>query len=157
KFASRRDGSGWIISTVDSTGEVGRSASLFVNPNNDKPVIAYSDDTNKTVKCAFYQTKGTWRTEVAAKTSGGATYISGNYAAGPGFAIAYFDVANGDLEYASANVPGRWSVRTLAYKRTVGLFNSVVVRDGEAFVYSFGKSAASAFLVSALTPSQMST
>src|SRR5262249_45211595 len=117
--------------------------------------IAYSDDTHKSVKCAFYR-KGNWRIDTAARTQEGARDVSGNYAAGPGFAIAYFDVANGDLRYAS-NALGQWSVRTLVSKRTVGLFNSILVRDGEAFVYSYGKSADSAFLVSALTPSSIST
>src|SRR5205823_2336319 len=136
---------------VDSTGEVGRSASLFVNPTTDKPSIAYSDSTHKTVKYASYQTKGAWHTETAAKTSAGAAYISGTFADDPKLAVAYYDLANGDLVLASKPI-SNWILQTLVSKKDVGLFNSIAVRDGEPFIYSYNRTRDSAFLIGLLTP-----
>lgn len=99
----------WNISTVDAPGDVGRYASLAVNPTDGTRHICYYDRTNGDLKYARWEADGPWQIQ----------FIDGSVADGDGVeegdvgmycsidltaagqpAISYYDNSHGDLKLA---------------------------------------------------------
>lgn len=105
----------WQISEVDT---VGQFASLAISINN-KPMIAYYDNSNGDLKFAYNVRNngaGLWTT-----TTIDSTGIVGQYASlavmADGFpAVAYYDLTNDDLKFARNNAvdgSGTWTITTV--------------------------------------------
>jgi len=157
KIASKKPDNSWGFTTVDSVGDVGRNASLTQNPDTGQFVVAYSSTTQATVKCAFYLGQGKWNTVVAATTTGGVDFISAGYAGDFRPAIAYYDAQTADLGFAFLPPLNKWNVSSIATKKVVGLYNSLVFDDGVPWIYAFSRSTQSASLYDTNNPNDVRT
>lgn len=103
------EGDGWLISTVDSAGDVGRFTSIQLDPNYPKSsdvVIAYENTSSGSFKYAA-QFRGGWKTlTIDDDTTMGGGYISlqfrskrdadGRYQP----TVSYYDAGNTALKFA---------------------------------------------------------
>ena len=109
KFA-RWDGSSWLTEYVDYTADVGRHASLAVDPVTDAPRIAYYNETGSLWFAAWSGTS--WNLEMV---SGGGVgehaSLALNASGEP--RIAYLDATNGRLMLA-AKTGMTWSTESVA-------------------------------------------
>src|SRR5581483_247217 len=79
-FALKKANTTWGYENVDASGDnVGRSSSLVASPNTGRYTVAYVDNTTGSVMWAGHQKGGTWQIKVAAKTKGGADFLSMAY------------------------------------------------------------------------------
>jgi hypothetical protein len=125
RFAYLSGAATWNVSTIDSSGDVGRYSSLALNPATGRWTMAYEDTSHGWFKYAE-QTKSGWAvTTVDNSTKVGGGYIS--LAFNPKNnrpAFSYYDAYNGDLKFASFN-GSSWSKQSVATKGTVGLYSNL--------------------------------
>lgn len=115
----------WTVETVDTAGDVGRHASIAVDPLTGQVHVSYYDSTNATLKYATKTVAWSLPEVVdAAANVGQYTSIALNATGNP--SIAYHDATNLDLKYATwnASIP-RWEPQTLLSEGHVGLYNSL--------------------------------
>jgi hypothetical protein len=107
KLAQKATGacSGWSVETVDSTGDVGKYASLGFTSDNT-PYIAYHDGSNGTLKVA-YKTNNTWGYEIVDGGNGTNMGAYADLAVGSDdrVHITYADSTNYIIKYAVTYVP----------------------------------------------------
>jgi hypothetical protein len=133
--ATDATGSSWGTPvTVDSTGDVGRYASLAVV--DGRPAIAYyAGDSNQDLKYvrADDATGSSWGTPVTADSTGDVGQYAALAVIAGRPAIAYFDASNWDLKYVRASdaTGSSWgSPLTLDSAGNVGLDTSLALVDG---------------------------
>ncbi len=116
---------GWIAETIDSTGDVGRYASIA--HNGFAPFISYYDATNHDLRVAAPTSSGgncgpgsIWKCQVIDNSADVGQYSSiafpvgsGPLANGPG--IAYSDATNLTLKFAEFRIglPSHWDISTI--------------------------------------------
>lgn len=145
-FALRNITTGkWGYENVDNSGDkVGRSSDLVASPNTGRYTVAYEDDTTLSVMWAAHQKGGVWQTKVAAKTKGGADFLSMQYSDFYEPAISYYDAFASDLKvtYFDPDVQ-TFTIKTLATSGAQGLYTQLFF--GNSFsdpdVISYSKSA----------------
>ena len=122
------NGSSWVLSTLATTGDVGRYSSLKMNDMTNKFGVAYEDDTHTSFM--FAEQSGTgWLTSTADVTKYGGGYISLEFNGGLP-AISYYDAFNSDLKFAERSSRNKWTVTTVAAKNSQGLYSDL------AFTYN---------------------
>jgi hypothetical protein len=128
---ARGNGTSWNIRNIDTTGDVGRYASIAVNPNaaiepgGSRLGIAYEDSTNGDFKYVeVTPTRFTVPVTVDASTTKGGGYISLAFNNGQP-AFSYYDAANADLKYAARSDNGKWSHLTVAANNSQGLYTDL--------------------------------
>lgn len=137
-FADKTSGS-WVVSAVDSTGDVGRFSSLAANPNTGaKWSVTYEDTTNGDLKYATETTGGVWSTVVADNLTGGAAYSSLKFN-GTTASVSFYDSFNANLIFATRSGGGTWTAQTVASTGTVGLYTTLLL-DGSNPVIVYHKS-----------------
>jgi hypothetical protein len=109
KFA-RWDGSSWLTEYVDYAADVGRHASLGLDPLADDPRIAYYDETGSLWYAAW--SGPSWNLEQVS-AGGVGKYASLALSASGEPRIAYLDESNGRLMLA-AKTGMAWSTETVA-------------------------------------------
>lgn len=111
--------------TIDEVGNVGRSSVLRKSSATGLLGIAYTDDTNLTLKYAGQRTGG-WDIKTAAPTTGGASFLSMDFGAFGAPTISYYDAYNADLKiaYIDAASPA-FQTRTLMTAGATGLYSNV--------------------------------
>jgi uncharacterized delta-60 repeat protein len=148
KFASLKSDGTWGFTYVDSSANVGRSASLSMNPDTGQLAIAYADTTNKALKEAFYQGKGIWQTQVAAVTQGGVDFISGGNQGGLDALILYHDIKEDQTKLALYSLK-EWNIHTVVAPTAPvvhGVYNTLVYSQGEPYEVTYDHSLNSSFV-----------
>jgi hypothetical protein len=120
------------ITTIDSTGSVGRYTSIAIRDNGN-PIISYYDITNSALKVAACTT--TDCTETATITTIDSTGNVGKYTSiaigANGFpVISYYDATNGQLEVAACtttNCTGTTTITTIDSTGSVGQYTSIAI------------------------------
>lgn len=133
---------GWKIQTLDSTGDVGKNASLAFNTNPSvlRFAIAYEDSTHGALKYAWNDRAGPWYNKTV-DNSGGVGGGSINLAFSPTHlaSVSYFNQVNGDLMFGVLQ-SGVWKKQAAAVAGSVGMFNSLVFNSaGQACIYYYNK------------------
>jgi len=118
KFATTNSKGKWVVSTVDSKGNVGREASIALTPSG-RVSIAYLDSTLGEIKWAAQNANGTWEFKDAAKVHQGTDAISMTYSPdsedlefNQDPVIVYHDLASNELRETVYN--NRFTARTIA-------------------------------------------
>jgi fibronectin type 3 domain-containing protein len=108
---ARWNGSTWVKSTVDSTGDVGRSSSIQRIPGAaDRFAIAYEDNSTGDFKFAELSTAGLWNvTTVDSDPLAGGGFTSLAYDTNNNPAFSYYDSWTSTLKYASRSSAGTWT------------------------------------------------
>jgi hypothetical protein len=140
---------GWAIETIDRKGDVGRFASLVLDPNrptSSKFAIAYEDTTKADVKWAL-QYKSGWRYETIDNTLGIAGgYISmGFYDSGATTdrykaAASYYDATRGQLRYAydTGGIESQlWTSQAIATRKRQGLYSQLDLTGNKPRVFFY--------------------
>ena len=113
----------WVISTVDSAGDVGQFTSLAFGPDG-QPAIAYYDAGNGFLKIARYN--GTiWSASTVDNAGNVGQYSSLAFGPDGQPAIAYYDVSLGNLKIARFD-GAVWTVSVVDNAANVGQFASLV-------------------------------
>ena len=113
-------------SIVDTTGDVGKYASIAVDSNNF-PHISYFDQTNRVLKYAYWN-GSTWTTQIIDNSGDTGYYTSIAIDSQNAPHIAYFEEQNDELRYAYY-VPstGRWEYETADNQGSVGTYASLAL------------------------------
>jgi hypothetical protein len=127
-------GVSWIISTIDSTGNVGEHTSIAVDAN-EKVYISYYDFTNGKLK---YTTNvaGSWVTSIVDSAS---DYDTGIALDANGKVHIVYDGTGGDLKYAT-NAAGNWVTSTIesgAYSGVIGDDSIAIDSNGKIHISYF--------------------
>jgi hypothetical protein len=123
KFA-KFNGSAWATSLVATTNDIGRYASLALNPLTNKLAAGFEDTTVGHFMYAE-QNGSVWNmATVDATTKSGGGYISLNFNTGLP-AMSYYDAFNADLKYAEKSSKGKWNAVTVAAKNSQGLYTDL--------------------------------
>jgi len=123
---------GNTITTVDSTGDVGRYTSLAIGADNN-PVISYTDSTNGDLKVAHCGNAScsAGNTITAVDSTGDVgRYTSLAIGADNNPVISYYDDPNGDLKMihcGNESCTDRNSIRTVDVLGNVGLWSSLAI------------------------------
>lgn len=166
----------WLLSIVDSTGDVGRTPDMQLDPNRptaSKFAIVYSDSTGGGYKYAIQFQSG-WRFETVDNTTpiGGGYMSLGFYDSGSSSdrykpVTSYYDAAVGKLKMAyktGGNEQTVWSNRVIAGGKRQGLYTQLYIDDANKINILFfdgkrnmamkavGTTVAGAFALSDLTP-----
>ncbi|MDB5320145.1 MAG: exported protein of unknown function [Phycisphaerales bacterium] len=136
------DGSVWNISTIASTGDVGRYSKLMINPTTNKLAVGfeststgrfmYAEDVYSSSNLTPAPASGfSWSLSTAdGLTKGGGGYISLNFNAAGQPALSYYDAFNADLKYSERSSRGKWTATTVASHNSQGLYTNL------AFTYN---------------------
>lgn len=123
-------GGGWFTTTVDSVGDVGRFASLDLDPAG-RPHISYRDQTNTSLRYAYDDGTG-WQITTVDDTGdvGDFTSIAVDAQGHPH--ISYYDADNYDLKYAHYDGAGLgqgrgWQITTVDSLGSVGRCSSLAL------------------------------
>jgi uncharacterized delta-60 repeat protein len=141
-FAIKKGNLKWTYEVVDTSGDnVGRSNALVASPISRRYTIAYTDDTSGKVMWAKHNTDGTWLIKTAAKTTGGADFVSMAYGNDYQPMVAFFDKANADLKISSY-LNKAFSVKPIATAGVVGSYTQALFGDfyGAGQVFAYNKS-----------------
>jgi hypothetical protein len=115
------NGASWDLSTVDSTGNVGRFTSLAFSPEG-QPAISYHDDTNGGLKVAVYN--GTsWDLSIVDTADGRYTSLAFSPGGQPAISYENYQI-NADLKYAVYN-GASWDLSTVDSDGDVGWYTSL--------------------------------
>ena len=113
-FALKKENVTWGYENVDGSGDnVGRSSSLVASPKTGRYAVAYVDNTTGSVMWAGHQKGGTWDVKVAAKTKGGADFLSMAFGYYYEPMISYYDAFAADLKITSF-FNNQFNIKTLA-------------------------------------------
>jgi hypothetical protein len=139
---AKLNGANWNISTIASTGDVGRYSRLMMNPTTHKLAIGfedtstgrfmYAEDVYSPSSLAPVPPGGySWSIATAdGLTKGGGGYISLNFNAAGQPALSYYDAFNADLKYTERSSRGKWNAITVASHNSQGLYTNL------AFTYN---------------------
>jgi uncharacterized delta-60 repeat protein len=138
-FAIKNGKTRWSYEVVDQSGDdVGRSNALVLSPNSGQYTVAYTDSTTGSVMWARRNTDGTWRTKTAAKTTGGADFVSMTYTYYYAPMIAFFDKATADLKTSSFY--GVFHMKTIATAGVQGSYTAAINGSFSGDVFAYNKS-----------------
>ena len=124
-WTTAASGNGWLIETVDSSGDVGSHTALAFD-SLGRPCISYSDATNGNLKYASWD-GARWTVTTVDSTGWVGTYTSlafntFNSLGRP--AISYYDATNGDLRLAQWDGTC-WVIATVDSAVDVGSYSSL--------------------------------
>jgi hypothetical protein len=131
-----------MITTVDSTGDVGYFPSIAIGDNGN-PVISYYDDTNEDLKVAACTTAGcTGTSTITTVDSTGDVGQYSSIAIGDNGnpVISYYDVTNGDLRVAActtADCSGTPTITVIDSDSDVGVETSIAISSNGYPVISY--------------------
>jgi hypothetical protein len=124
----------WVVTTVDSAGDVGRYSSIAIDTAGN-PVIAYYDATIKGLKvatctAACASTSPTWAVTTVDRSSADVGLYPSLQLVGNNWLVAYYDAANGDLRLATCTASCTtaapiWTLSTVEGAGDVGRFPSM--------------------------------
>lgn len=133
RYAYRaRNARAWSVETVDSEGTVGWYTSITVD-DQQRPWIAYHDETNSRIKLAHKTAAGQWQIEPVVDD---ADEVAIAWRAGQVHLAIYQDEAQ-DLLYARRSTQGVWSVLTVDSEGWVGLYPTIALRAGGEVVLGY--------------------
>ncbi|MDD3887878.1 MAG: hypothetical protein PHN19_03830 [Patescibacteria group bacterium] len=124
KYATNASG-GWVLTTVDSTGNVGAFDSLDID-SNGYAHISYRDQTNNTLKYATNSLSGVWSVSTLDSSVDAGWYSSLAIGLNNSVHISYLDATNDDLKYIT-NATGSWVATNLDTTNQTGYTTSIVV------------------------------
>ena len=136
------NGGVWKLSTIATTGDVGRYSKLAINPATNQLSVAFEDTStghfmyadSSVVAAASPSLPSSgyvWTIATAdGITRGGGGYISLNFNAAGQPAMSYYDAVNADLKYSERSSRGKWNATTVASKNSQGLYTNL------AFTYN---------------------
>jgi hypothetical protein len=139
---AKLNGNAWSISTIASTGDVGRYSKLMMNPTTHRLSVAFEDtSTGRFMYGDSYfiavaspgLPSGGFGWNIATAdglTKGGGGYISLNFNAAGQPALSYYDAFNADLKYTERSSRGKWNAITVASHNSQGLYTNL------AFTYN---------------------
>jgi hypothetical protein len=138
--------SAWVITTVDSAGDVGRFVSMQLN--GDRPVIAYFDFTNGTVKLATCtsacaSTAPTWITTVIDTVPGDIEVQMSLRLSSGNPIVSYYDALSADLKLATcvsacATSSPAWVITIVDAAGDAGIWSSLQLRGDIPVISYFG-------------------
>ncbi len=125
--------SNWTTVAIDTTGNVGQHTSLAMD--GSKPRISYLDVSNKNLKYASCDSNCTlassWTLIVVDAAGSQGQYSSLVFDSTGRPRVAYFNIGNKDLKYASCNttctVAANWTITSVDIGGTVGQYSSLVL------------------------------
>ncbi|MFA6296836.1 MAG: hypothetical protein WC663_05760 [Patescibacteria group bacterium] len=124
KYATNATGS-WVLTTVDSVGDVGIFNSLGIDSNGFAH-ISYRDETNSTLKYATNSLSGVWSTSTLDNSVEAGWYSSLAIGTNNSIHISYLDATNLDLKYIT-NSTGVWVATNLDTANQAGYNTSIAV------------------------------
>ena len=138
-IAARTPEGGWVSETVDSSGDVGRFASMEIS-GDGRPRISYFDFTNGRLKYAERREDG-WHIEALTPfpCSGWYSSLALDSAGRPH--IAFTSCATFNLYYARRDDSGNWTFETLDSAGDVGLYCSLRIHNDLPRISYYDRSA----------------
>jgi hypothetical protein len=128
RFSVQEPGIGWVTTTVESTGTIGTSPSIAIDPDTSFPAIAYFDGSNSSLRYAAWDGDAWNPITVDAP---GVVGLNPSLAFDPADgnpAIAYFDDTNDDLKLAWHD-GSIWQSQTVDAVGNVGYMPSLAFND----------------------------
>ena len=121
---------GWVLTTVDTTGDTGRWASLEIDSQGN-PHIAYYYflDPNDAPICDLkyaWRSGGTWTIQTVEATNNIGEYCSLELDSQNNPHISYYDNTNGNLRYARKS-GGTWTPESVEATGNVGLYSALAL------------------------------
>jgi hypothetical protein len=127
--------SSWNITTVTSSGDVGRYSRNAVDPNTSRWVIAYDDSTNTSGKYVRQMSTGAWDTPSlidTLTTDVAYTDLVFDNSTPKRPAVSYYDTNQGNLKFAYADQVAvgqpagtSWAAETVDSTNTRGLYTNL--------------------------------
>jgi subtilisin-like proprotein convertase family protein len=128
--------SSWSVETVASAGDVGRFASLAIDPQGKPRVCAY-DLSNGSIRFAAPTTPRGWKLEVVDAQSRVGHFSSLAIDAQGTAHVGFFDVIHGRLAYGHRAPSGGWSFETPDASDQAGQYVSLALGAGDEPAMSY--------------------
>jgi hypothetical protein len=128
----------WSVSTIDSTGDIGRYNCITTDTSGNY-LVSYYDNSNGDLKFAKSTNGGTsWSTSAIDSTGNVGTYTSLTTDDDDNYLVSYYDSTNADLKFAkSTNGGAEWSTSTLDSANDVGSHTSITTDLDNNYLISY--------------------
>jgi hypothetical protein len=131
--------SSWSKVTIDSNGDVGKYSSVAID-SNDAVHISYRDSTNNDLKYAMCSSScssaSSWTNSTIDSVGNVGSRTSIAIDSNDAVHIAYHDITNGDLKYAT-DQSGSWDNTTVDSVGTVGQYTSIAIDSSDVVHISY--------------------